>query len=204
MAEIYKIQKYVKNYEDFNWSDLDLYQKTTIAYHILDISLLSKNFHRSVRNKGIINGKSKKLSKAQHDRDEISSLLIIKLTLKSFEENPWMTLNQIIHFCKSKGGRFAELSRDTYERRVSSLCLSGEIEKIHIKKLQESDIAKISHIRNFKYAYKVSTEVNEIHREGEYNVAKAAPLDNFLINIINIINLLPKNVRADLLENIKD
>ena len=204
MAEIYKIQKYVKNYEDFNWSDLDLYQKTTIAYHILDISLLSKNFHRSVRNKGIINGKSKKLSKAQHDRDEISSLLIIKLTLKTFEENPWMTLNQIIHFCKSKGGRFAELSRDTYERRVSSLYLSGEIEKIHIKKLQESDIAKISHIRNFKYAYKISTEVNEIHREGEYNVAKAAPLDNFLINIINIINLLPKNVRADLLENIKD
>jgi len=204
LAEIYKIQKYVKNYEDFNWSDLDLYQKTTIAYHILDISLLSKNFHRSVRNKGIINGKSKKLSKAQHDRDEISSLLIIKLTLKTFEENPWMTLNQIIHFCKSKGGRFAELSRDTYERRVSSLYLSGEIEKIHIKKLQESDIAKISHIRNFKYAYKISTEVNEIHREGEYNVAKAAPLDNFLINIINIINLLPKNVRADLLENIKD
>ena len=87
MAEIYKIQKYIKNFEDFNWSDLDLYQKTTIAYHILDISLLAKNFHRSVRNKGVINGEDKKFSKAQHDRDEISSLIIIKLTLKYLEES---------------------------------------------------------------------------------------------------------------------
>ena len=204
MAEIYKIQKYIKNFEDFNWSDLDLFQKTTIAYHILDISLLAKNFHRSVRNKGVINGEDKKFSKAQHDRDEISSLIIIKLTLKYLEESPWMTLNQIIHFCKSKGGKFVELSRDTYERRVSSLCLSGEIEKIHIKELKDDDIAKISHTRNFKYAYKVSREVNEIHRKGEYNVAKAAPLDNFLLNMINIINTLPQNIRSELLEKIKD
>ena len=115
-----------------------------------------------------------------------------------------MTLNQIIHFCKSKGGKFVELSRDTYERRVSSLCLSGEIEKIHIKELKDDDIAKISHTRNFKYAYKVSREANEIHRKGEYNVAKAAPLDNFLINMINIINTLPKNIRSELIEKIKD
>ena len=204
MAEIYKIKKYIQNFEDFNWSDLDLYQKTTIAYHILDISLLAKNFHRSVRNKGVINGNDKKFSKAQHDRDEISSLIIIKLTLKSFEDNPWMTLNQIIHFCKSKGGKFVELSRDTYERRVSSLCSSGEIEKIHIKELKDEDIIKISHTRNFKYVYKVSREANEIHRKGEYNVAKAAPLDNFLLNMINVINTLPKNIRSELLEKIKD
>ena len=204
MAEIYKIKKYVKNFEDFNWSDLDLYQKSTIAYHLLDISLLSKNFHRSVRDKGVISGKNKSLSKAQRDRDEISSLIIIKLTLKSFEDNPWMTLNQIIHFCKSKGGKFVELSRDTFERRVSSLCLSGELEKTHINKLSKPDIAKISHTRNFKYAFKVSIEANEIHRKGEYNVAKAAPLDNFLLNIINIINILPKNIRSELLEKIKD
>ncbi len=204
MAEIYKIKKYVKNFEDFNWSDLDLYQKSAIAYHLLDISLLSKNFHRSVRNKGVISGNNKSFSKAQHDRDEISSLIIIKLTLKSFEDNPWMTLNQIIHFCKSKGGKFVELSRDTFERRVSSLCLSGELEKTHINKLSKSDIAKISHTRNFKYAFKVSIEANEIHRKGEYNVAKAAPLDNFLLNIINIINILPKNIRSELLEKIKD
>mgnify|MGYP001216749376 FL=1 len=204
MAEIYKIKKYVKNFEDINWSDLDLYQKTTIAYHILDISLLAKNFHRTIRENGVIEGKDKKFSKAQHDRDEISSLIIIKLTLKSFDENPWMTLNQIIHFCKSKGGKFVELSRDTYERRVSSLCISGEIEKTHINKLKEQDIAKISHIRNFKYAYKVSTEANEIHRKGEYNVAKAAPLDNFLQNIINIINTFPANIKSELVEKIKD
>ncbi len=203
MSEIYKIREYIKNYEDIDWSDLDLYQKSAIAYHIFDISLLAKNFHRSIRNQGIVSGKNKKLSKAQHDRDEISTLLIIKLTLKSFEENPWMTLNQIIHFCKSKGGRFSELSRDTYERRVTSLCLSGEIDKVNIKELKESDIAKISHTRNFKYAFKVSPEVNEIHRIGDYNVAKAAPLDNFLINIVNIINLLPKDARSDLLKNIK-
>ena len=61
-----------------------------------------------------------------------------------------------------------------------------------------------SFIRNFKYTYKVSTEDNEIYREREYNVAKATPLNNFLINIINIVNLLTKDVRADLLENIKD
>lgn len=204
MAEIYKIKKYVKNFEDFNWSDLDLYQKSAIAYHLLDISLLSKNFHRSVRNKGVISGNNKSFSKAQRDRDEISSLIIIKLTLKSFEDNPWMTLNQIIHFCKSKGGKFVELSRDTFERRVSSLCLSGELEKTHINKLSKPDIAKISHTRNFKYAFKVSIEANEIHRKGEYNVAKAAPLDNFLLNIINIINILPKNIRSELLEKIKD
>jgi len=204
LAEIYKIKKYVKNFEDFNWSDLDLYQKSAIAYHLLDISLLSKNFHRSVRNKGVISGNNKSFSKAQRDRDEISSLIIIKLTLKSFEDNPWMTLNQIIHFCKSKGGKFVELSRDTFERRVSSLCLSGELEKTHINKLSKSDIAKISHTRNFKYAFKVSIEANEIHRKGEYNVAKAAPLDNFLLNIINIINILPKDIRSELLEKIKD
>ena len=204
MAEIYKIKKYVKNFEDFNWSDLDLYQKSAIAYHLLDISLLSKNFHRSVRNKGVISGNNKSFSKAQRDRDEISSLIIIKLTLKSFEDNPWMTLNQIIHFCKSKGGKFVELSRDTFERRVSSLCLSGELEKTHINKLSKPDIAKISHTRNFKYAFKVSIEANEIHRKGEYNVAKAAPLDNFLLNIINIINILPRNIRSELLEKIKD
>ena len=204
MAEIYKIKKYVKNFEDFNWSDLDLYQKSAIAYHLLDISLLSKNFHRSVRNKGVISGNNKSFSKAQRDRDEISSLIIIKLTLKSFEDNPWMTLNQIIHFCKSKGGKFVELSRDTFERRVSSLCLSGELEKTHINKLSKPDIAKISHTRNFKYAYKVSREANEIHRKGEYNVAKAAPLDNFLLNMINIINTLPQNIRSELLEKIKD
>jgi len=204
LAEIYKIKKYVKNFEDFNWSDLDLYQKSAIAYHLLDISLLSKNFHRSVRNKGVISGNNKSFSKAQRDRDEISSLIIIKLTLKSFEDNPWMTLNQIIHFCKSKGGKFVELSRDTFERRVSSLCLSGELEKTHINKLSKPDIAKISHTRNFKYAFKVSIEANEIHRKGEYNVAKAAPLDNFLLNIINIINILPKNIRSELLEKIKD
>ena len=204
MAEIYKIKKYVKNFEDFNWSDLDLYQKSAIAYHLLDISLLSKNFHRSVRNKGVISGNNKSFSKAQRDRDEISSLIIIKLTLKSFEDNPWMTLNQIIHFCKSKGGKFVELSRDTFERRVSSLCLSGELEKTHINKLSKPDIAKISHTRNFKYAFKVSIEANEIHRKGEYNVAKAAPLDNFLLHIINIINILPRNIRSELLEKIKD
>ena len=204
MAEIYKIKKYVKNFEDFNWSDLDLYQKSAIAYHLLDISLLSKNFHRTVRNKGVISGNNKSFSKAQRDRDEISSLIIIKLTLKSFEDNPWMTLNQIIHFCKSKGGKFVELSRDTFERRVSSLCLSGELEKTHINKLSKLDIAKISHTRNFKYAFKVSIEANEIHRKGEYNVAKAAPLDNFLLNIINIINILPKNIRSELLEKIKN
>ena len=106
MSEYYQIDEKLNYFRDLRWEDLSLYEKTAIADSILDISLLSKNFHRSVREEGVIKGEFDSLSKAQHDRDEISSMIIIKMTLQSFEDSPWLSLHQLIHYFKSKGGKF--------------------------------------------------------------------------------------------------
>ena len=203
MSEYYQIDEKLNYFRDLRWEDLSLYEKTAIADSILDISLLSKNFHRSVREEGVIQGDFDSLSKAQHDRDEISSMIIIKMTLQSFEDSPWLSLHQLIHYFKSKGGKFYSLSRDTFERRVASLCRSGELEKVNIKKLSEDELSKIAHNTTFKYVYKISTKVNKIHEKGDYQVAKAAPLDKFLNAIIDIIQLLPEDANDTIIKNIK-
>ena len=104
MVEYYNINEKLNYFKDLRWEDLSLYEKTAIADSILDISLLSKNFYISVREEGVIRGELDSLSKAQHDRDEISSMIIIKMTLQSFEDSPWLSLHQLIHYFKSKGG----------------------------------------------------------------------------------------------------
>ena len=203
MTEYYQIDKKLNYFRDLRWEDLSLYEKTAIADSILDISLLSKNFHRSVREEGVIQGEFDSLSKAQHDRDEISSMIIIKMTLQSFENSPWLSLHQIIHYFKSKGGKFSLLSRDTFERRVASLCKTGELEKVNVKDLSDEELKKIAHNKTFKFVYKISSKVNKIHETGEYTVAKAAPLDKFLNAIIDIIQLLPDDAKEIIIKNIK-
>ena len=46
MSEYYQIDEKLNYFRDLRWEDLSLYEKTAIADSILDISLLSKNFHR--------------------------------------------------------------------------------------------------------------------------------------------------------------
>ena len=208
MTEFYQINQRLKYIKDFGWEDLSLYEKSAITESIVDIALLSKNFHRSVRKKGVIDQDSTKdydegLSRPQRDRDEISSMIIIKMTLQSFENSPWLSLHQIIHYFKSKGGKFSLLSRDTYERRVASLCKTGELEKVNVKNLSDEELKKIAHNKTFKYVYKISSKVNKIHETGEYTVAKAAPLDKFLNAIIDIIQLLPDDAKEIIIKNIK-
>ena len=176
MTEFYQINQRLKYIKDLGWEDLSLYEKSAITESIVDIALLSKNFHRSVRKKGVIDQNSTKdydegLSRPQRDRDEISSMIIIKMTLQSFENSPWLSLHQIIHYFKSKGGKFSLLSRDTFERRVASLCNTGELEKVNVKDLSDEELKKIAHNKTFKFVYKISSKVNKIHETGEYTVA---------------------------------
>ena len=208
MTEFYQINQRPKYIKDLGWEDLSLYEKSAITESIVDIALLSKNFHRSVRKKGVIDKNSTKdfdegLSRPQRDRDEISSMIIIKMTLQSFENSPWLSLHQIIHYFKSKGGKFSLLSRDTFERRVASLCKTGELEKVNVKDLSDEELKKIAHNKTFKFVYKISSKVNKIHETGEYTVAKAAPLDKFLNAIIDIIQLLPDDAKEIIIKNIK-
>ena len=100
MTEFYQINERLKYIKDLGWEDLSLYEKSAITESIVDIALLSKNFHRSIREKGVIDQDSYKdcdegLSRPQRDRDEISSMIIIKMTLQSFEISPWLSLHQI-------------------------------------------------------------------------------------------------------------
>ena len=203
MVKYYHINEKLNYFGDLSWEDLPLCKRTAIADSILDISLLSKNFYISVREEGVIRGELDSLSKAQHDRDEISSMIIIKMTLQSFEDSPWLSLQQLIHYFKFKGGEFFSLSRDTFERRVASLCKSGELDKVNIKKLSEDELSKIAHNTTFKYVYKISTKANKIHKKGDYQVTKAAPLDKFLNAIIDIIQLLPDDAKDTIIKNIK-
>ena len=208
MTEFYQINEKLNYIKDLGWEDLTLYEKSAITESIVDIALLSKNFHRSVRERGVIDKDNNKdyyegLSRPQRDRDEISSMIIIKMTLQSFENSPWLCLNQIIHYFKSKGGKFSSLSRDTFERRVSSLCETGELEKVSVKDLSDEELEKIAHNKTFRFVYKISSEVNKIHENGEYTVAKAAPLDKFLNAIIDIIQLLPDDAKNTIIKNIK-
>ena len=208
MTEFYQINQRLKYIKDLGLEDLSLYEKSAITESIVDIALLSKNFHRSVRKKGVIDKNSTKdfdegLSRPQRDRDEISSMIIIKMTLQSFENSPWLSLHQIIHYFKSKGGKFSLLSRDTFERRVASLCKTGELEKVNVKDLSDEELKKIAHNKTFKFVYKISSKVNKIHETGEYTVAKAAPLDKFLNAIIDIIQLLPDDAKEIIIKNIK-
>ena len=85
MTEFYQINERLKYIKDLGWEDLSLYEKSAITESIVDIALLSKNFHRSIREKGVIDQDSYKdyddegLSRPQRDRDEISSMIIIKM-----------------------------------------------------------------------------------------------------------------------------
>jgi len=208
LTEFYQINERLKYIKDLGWEDLSLYEKSAITESIVDIALLSKNFHRSIREKGVIDQDSYKdcdegLSRPQRDRDEISSMIIIKMTLQSFEISPWLSLHQIILYFKSKGGKFSSLSRDTFERRVSSLCETGELEKVNVRDLPSEELNKISHNKTFKFVYRISSKVNKIHETGEYTVAKAAPLDKFLNAIIDIIQLLPDDAKNTIIKNIK-
>ena len=207
MPENYHINEKTNYFKNLRWKDLSLYKKSAIADAILNISLLSKNFHRSVRDEGVINESifhelEDSFFKAQPERDEISSMIIIKMTLQLFEVSPWLNLNQIIYYLKSKGGRFTSLSRDTFERRVSSLCNGGELEKTKLKSLPNSEIKKISFNKTFKYVYRISPKANKIYEMGSYNVEKAAPLDKFLNSIISIIQLLPEDAKKTIIKSI--
>ena len=106
------------------------------------------------------------------------------MTLQSFEISPWLSLHQIIHYFKSKGGKFSSLSRDTFERRVSSLCETGELEKVNVRDLPSEELNKISHNKTFKFVYRISSKVNKIH-ETILQTSSYIAIDYFNYNFFN-------------------
>ena len=68
--------------------------------------------------------------------------------------------------------------------------------------MTEEELKKISHNRTFKYVYKSSSEALQVYKSGFTTAARVAPLEEFINDMIDVINLMPDEKKEKILKRI--
>lgn len=184
------------------WESFDTEQQCLIWDKIFNIRQKYDYTFIYIQNEGIAPEFGKKYSIPQKERDVLCSILITKFASIADLESPWLTMQQVINFIHSKDHSFENLSRDTINRKIDLLCQSGEIKKTKAKSLTEEELKKISHNRTFKYVYKSSSEALQVYKSGFTTAARVAPLEEFINDMIDVINLMPDEKKEKILKRI--
>ena len=136
------------------------------------------------------------------EHDSVSTMIKVKI-LSSYETNcKWTTMNSIIHYIRSKGGKYSNISRDTINRRINKLISEKVIKKISTNDINEKELSKISHNRTFNFVYAANDEyINVLKNLKNY---PPAPLDDFINHVTDFISNLPEEKRNEIQKKISE
>ena len=136
------------------------------------------------------------------EHDSVSTMIKVKI-LSSYETNcKWTTMNSIIHYIRSKGGKYSNISRDTVNRRINKLIFEKVIKKVSTNDINEKELSKISHNRTFNFVYAANDEyINVLKNLKNY---PPAPLDNFINHVTDFISNLPEEKIDEIQKKIKE
>lgn len=111
-------------------------------------------------------------------------------------------MNSIIHYIRSKGGKYSNISRDTVNRRINKLIFEKVINKVSTNDINEKELSKISHNRTFNYVYTANDEyINVLKNLKNY---PPAPLNDFINYVTDFISNLPEEKIDEIQKKIKE
>ncbi len=190
------------NYNNkIGWADLSLESRFKIVESLTSIYIGYQSIALGSDAQLKISDKNK-IGAPIKEHDSVSTMIKVKI-LSSYETNcKWTNMNSIIHYIRSKGGKYSNISRDTVNRRINKLIFEKVIKKVSTNDIDEKELSKISHNRTFNFVYVANDEyINVLKNLKNY---PPAPLDNFINHVTDFISNLPEEKIDEIQKKIKE
>ena len=193
--------KNINNNSRIGWSDLPLEARFKIVESLTNIYISYQSIALGSVDPIEVCEKNKTGAPTKK-HDSVSTMIKVKI-LSSYETNcKWTNMNSIIHYIRSKGGKYSNISRDTVNRRINKLIFEKVINKVSTNDINEKELSKISHNRTFNYVYTANDEyINVLKNLKNY---PPAPLDNFINHVTDFISNLPEEKIDEIQKKIKE
>ena len=193
--------KNINNNSRIGWSDLSLEARFRIVESLTNIYISYQSIALGSADPIEVSEKNKTGAPTKK-HDSVSTMIKVKI-LSSYETNcKWTNMNSIIHYIRSKGGKYSNISRDTVNRRINKLIFEKVIKKVSTNDINEKELSKISHNRTFNFVYAANDEyINVLKNLKNY---PPAPLDNFINHVTDFISNLPEEKIDEIQKKIKE
>ena len=161
--------KNINNNSRIGWSDLSLEARFRIVESLTNIYISYQSIALGSADPIEVSEKNKTGAPTKK-HDSVSTMIKVKI-LSSYETNcKWTNMNSIIHYIRSKGGKYSNISRDTVNRRINKLIFEKVIKKVSTNDIDEKELSKISHNRTFNFVYVANDEyINVLKNLKNYN-----------------------------------